>query len=122
MVTSLFKLLNLYHHSLLFQDFGDLKKGCAHDTLECIRLLINDTIGSDKLTTPMMFHLYRLKLCWLLSIMAGLKEGDQYSTSLALLDQRKVVFGVLACPNPPLAPLSVQSSGSKWLSFLSFNR
>ncbi|KAL2900505.1 SAL1 phosphatase [Bienertia sinuspersici] len=74
MVTSLFKLLNLYHHSLLFQDSGDLRKGCAHDTLECIRLHINDTIASDKLTTPMMFHLYRMKLCWLLSIMAGLKE------------------------------------------------
>lgn len=40
-------------------------------------------------------------------------RGDQYAIALALLDQGKVVLGVLACPNLPLAPIGVQSSGSQ---------
>lgn len=30
-------------------------------------------------------------------------RGDQYAIALALLDEGKVVLGVLACPNLPLA-------------------
>ena len=40
-------------------------------------------------------------------------RGDQYAIALALLDQGKVVLGVLACPNLPLAPLGVQSSAGQ---------
>ncbi|KAL2933298.1 3'(2') 5'-bisphosphate nucleotidase, partial [Bienertia sinuspersici] len=65
----------------------------------------------DKLTAPMMFHLYRLKLCWLLSIMAGLKEvldpidggkefvrGDQYSDSISIARSKKSSLRSLGLP------------------------
>lgn len=32
-------------------------------------------------------------------------RGDQYAIALALLDQGKVVLGVLGCPNLPLASI-----------------
>ena len=32
-------------------------------------------------------------------------RGDQYAIALALLDEGKVVLGVLACPNLPLASI-----------------
>lgn len=32
-------------------------------------------------------------------------RGDQYAIALALLDEGRVVLGVLACPNLPLAPI-----------------
>ena len=35
-------------------------------------------------------------------------RGDQYATALALLDEGKVVLGVLACPNLPLASIGGQ--------------
>lgn len=33
-------------------------------------------------------------------------RGDQYAIALALLDEGKVVLGVLACPNLPLAAVA----------------
>lgn len=33
-------------------------------------------------------------------------RGDQYAIALALLDEGKVVLGVLACPNLPLASIA----------------
>lgn len=35
-------------------------------------------------------------------------RGDQYAIALALLDEGKVVLGVLACPNLPLASIGGQ--------------
>ena len=42
-------------------------------------------------------------------------RGDQYAIALALLDQGKVVLGVLACPNLPLASIGKESHESSAL-------
>lgn len=39
-------------------------------------------------------------------------RGDQYAIALALLDEGKVVLGVLACPNLPFASISGDSQHS----------
>lgn len=39
-------------------------------------------------------------------------RGDQYAIALALLDEGKVVLGVLACPNLPLASIGGDSRHS----------
>jgi 3'(2'), 5'-bisphosphate nucleotidase / inositol polyphosphate 1-phosphatase len=39
-------------------------------------------------------------------------RGDQYAVALGLLDEGKVVLGVLACPNLPLKSSSKSNSGS----------
>lgn len=39
-------------------------------------------------------------------------RGDQYAIALALLDEGKVVLGVLACPNLPLVSISGDSQHS----------
>ena len=39
-------------------------------------------------------------------------RGDQYAIALALLDEGKVVLGVLACPNLPLASIGGSSQHS----------
>ncbi|XP_021730716.1 SAL1 phosphatase-like [Chenopodium quinoa] len=110
------------------EDSGDLRKDGAQDTLERIRVLVNDTIASESTYSvsplsadgvlaaidngrseggPVGRH-------WVLDPIDGTKgyvcEGDQYAIALALLDKGRVVLGVLACPNLPLAPLAVQTS------------
>ena len=39
-------------------------------------------------------------------------RGDQYAIALALLDDGKVVLGVLACPNLPLGPINSSNQHS----------
>ena len=39
-------------------------------------------------------------------------RGDQYAIALALLDEGKVVLGVLACPNLPLASIGTNNKHS----------
>lgn len=39
-------------------------------------------------------------------------RGDQYAIALALLDEGKVVLGVLACPNLPLSSISNTNGSS----------
>lgn len=39
-------------------------------------------------------------------------RGDQYAIALALLDEGKVVLGVLACPNLPLTSISGENQQS----------
>ncbi|CAO2814031.1 unnamed protein product [Amaranthus hypochondriacus] len=112
------------------EDSGDLRKDDARDTLERIRLLVNETIGSENtysispLSAEDMLVLIdngrseggAVGRHWVLDPIDGTKgflRGDQYAIALALLDQGKVVLGVLACPNLPLAPIGVQSSGSQ---------
>ncbi|AQK39810.1 diphosphonucleotide phosphatase1 [Zea mays] len=56
---------------------------------------------------------------WVLDPIDGTKgflRGDQYAIALALLDEGKVVLGVLACPNLPLSSINNingNSSGDK---------
>ncbi|PIA37177.1 hypothetical protein AQUCO_03000037v1 [Aquilegia coerulea] len=104
------------------EDSADLRKDGGQDTLERITKLINDTLssdgsydlsplsGEDVLTAidsgkseggPNGRH-------WVLDPIDGTKgflRGDQYAIALALLDEGKVVLGVLACPNLPLQPI-----------------
>ncbi|KAL2929911.1 SAL1 phosphatase, partial [Bienertia sinuspersici] len=103
---------------------GDLIKGCVHDTLECIRLLINDIIASDEPTTVDVPPLSAEDGLAIInngrpeggSIDGGKRfvRGNQHAIALALLDQRKVVPGVLACLNLPLSPLAVTGEELIW--------
>jgi len=45
-------------------------------------------------------------------ILISFVRGDQYAIALALLDEGKVVLGVLACPNLPLSSISNQNGSS----------
>ncbi|KAG2623356.1 hypothetical protein PVAP13_3KG055900 [Panicum virgatum] len=52
---------------------------------------------------------------WVLDPIDGTKgfvRGDQYAIALALLDEGKVVLGVLACPNLPLSSISNPNGSS----------
>uniref|UniRef100_A0A1D1XHQ0 3'(2'),5'-bisphosphate nucleotidase n=1 Tax=Anthurium amnicola TaxID=1678845 RepID=A0A1D1XHQ0_9ARAE len=104
------------------EDSGDLQKEGAQDMLNRITELVNDTLSAD--------GTYKISLSpedvlaaidggkseggptgqhWVLDPIDGTKgflRGDQYAIALALLDEGKVVLGVLACPNLPLVPLS----------------
>lgn len=112
------------------EDSGDLRKDGAKDTLERIRLLVNDTIASDNTysVSPLTAENVLAAIDngrseggpvgrhWVLDPIDGTKgfvRGDQYAIALALLDQGRVVLGVLACPNLPVVPLGVQSSASQ---------
>ena len=45
-------------------------------------------------------------------ILISFVRGDQYAIALALLDEGKVVLGVLACPNLPLSSISNPNGSS----------
>jgi 3'(2'), 5'-bisphosphate nucleotidase/inositol polyphosphate 1-phosphatase len=47
-------------------------------------------------------------------------RGDQYAIALALLDEGRVVLGVLACPNLPLTSISNQHSSHDKVGCLFF--
>lgn len=106
------------------EDSGDLRKDDSREILDRITLVVNDTIATEKTLSsedvltaidkgrseggPEGQH-------WVLDPIDGTKgflRGDQYAIALALLDQGKVVLGVLACPNLPLAPIGTESQGS----------
>ncbi|KMT09169.1 hypothetical protein BVRB_6g132740 [Beta vulgaris subsp. vulgaris] len=112
------------------EDSEDLRKDGAQDTLERIRLLVNDTIASENNNTVSPLSADDVLAAidsgrseggalgrhWVLDPIDGTKgfvRGDQYAIALALLDQGSVVLGVLACPNLPLGPLGEQSSASQ---------
>ncbi|XP_021861766.1 SAL1 phosphatase [Spinacia oleracea] len=112
------------------EDSGDLRNDGAQDTLERIRVLVNDTIASENAysVSPLSAEAVLAAIDngrseggpvgqhWVLDPIDGTKgfvRGDQYAIALALLDQGRVVLGVLACPNLPLAPLGVQNSASQ---------
>ncbi|XP_027916445.1 SAL1 phosphatase [Vigna unguiculata] len=104
------------------EDSGDLRKESGQETLKRITELVNDTLaseGSDSFPTlttddvlaaidngkseggPVGQH-------WVLDPIDGTKgfvRGDQYAIALGLLHEGKVVLGVLACPNLPLASI-----------------
>ncbi|KAG6520449.1 SAL1 phosphatase-like [Zingiber officinale] len=102
------------------EDSADLQKDDAQETLERITALVNDTLSSEYNTVvsdkdvlaaidsgkseggPHGRH-------WVLDPIDGTKgflRGDQYAIALALLDEGKVVLGVLACPNLPLTSIA----------------
>ncbi|XP_044470018.1 SAL1 phosphatase-like isoform X1 [Mangifera indica] len=104
------------------EDSTDLCNDGARDMLERITKLVNETITSDgSYGIPTLSTVDVLEAIdsgkseggsvgrhWVLDPIDGTKgflRGDQYAIALALLDEGKVVLGVLACPNLPLASI-----------------
>ncbi|KAK3139484.1 hypothetical protein QOZ80_5AG0384020 [Eleusine coracana subsp. coracana] len=104
------------------EDSEELRKDGAEEILENITDLVNETIVDDG-----SYSIYFSKegilsaiddgkseggpsgRHWVLDPIDGTKgflRGDQYAIALALLDEGKVVLGVLACPNLPLSSIS----------------
>ncbi|KAK3029665.1 hypothetical protein RJ639_038946 [Escallonia herrerae] len=105
------------------EDSGDLRKQEGRETLQRITKIVNDTLDSDGAYNE--FPLSEEDVLdaidsgkseggscgrhWVLDPIDGTKgfmRGDQYAIALALLDQGKVVLGVLSCPNLPLASIA----------------
>ncbi|KAK2966249.1 hypothetical protein RJ640_008232 [Escallonia rubra] len=105
------------------EDSGDLRKQEGQETLQRITKIVNDTLDSDGAYNE--FPLSEEDVLnaidsgkseggsrgrhWVLDPIDGTKgfmRGDQYAIALALLDQGKVVLGVLSCPNLPLASIA----------------
>ncbi|KAF7136107.1 hypothetical protein RHSIM_Rhsim08G0002400 [Rhododendron simsii] len=101
------------------EDSGDLRKEEAQETLQRIMKLVNDTLASDGTYSASSLSAEDVLAAidsgkseggphgrhWVLDPIDGTKgflRGDQYAVALALLDEGKVVLGVLACPNLPL--------------------
>ncbi|KAF3679300.1 3'(2'),5'-bisphosphate nucleotidase [Capsicum chinense] len=105
------------------EDSGDLRKKEGKETLRRIIELVNETLASDgTYDNAPLFEEDVLAAIdsgrseggpsgqhWVLDPIDGTKgflRGDQYAIALGLLDEGKVVLGVLACPNLPLASLA----------------
>lgn len=101
------------------EDSGDLRKENGRETLERITKLVNDTLCAEEAYSSAALSNEDVVRAidngkseggsvgrhWVLDPIDGTKgfvRGDQYAIALALLDQGKVVLGVLACPNLPL--------------------
>ncbi|KAK6922805.1 Inositol monophosphatase-like, partial [Dillenia turbinata] len=108
------------------EDAGDLRKDDARETLERLTKLVNDTLATDETygSSPLSPEDVLSAIdCgkseggsygrhWVLDPIDGTKgflRGDQYAIALALLHEGKVVLGVLACPNLPLASIGSQT-------------
>lgn len=100
------------------EDSGDLRTEEAQETLQRITKLVNDTLASDNTYSGSSLSAEDVLAAidsgkseggphgrhWVLDPIDGTKgflRGDQYAVALALLDEGKVVLGVLACPNLP---------------------
>ncbi|KAL8251575.1 hypothetical protein R6Q59_035268 [Mikania micrantha] len=111
------------------EDSGDLRKEESQETLERITKLVNDTIANDGSykVSPLseediltiidsgMSEGGSIGQHWVLDPIDGTKgflRGDQYAIALGLLDEGKVVLGVLACPNLPLESITSQHQNS----------
>ncbi|CAG7871543.1 unnamed protein product [Brassica rapa] len=107
------------------EDSADLRKDGSEDLLQRITKLVNDTLATEDLTkaidsTLTTDDLLRAIDCgtseggpngrhWVLDPIDGTKgflRGDQYAVALGLLEEGKVVLGVLACPNLPLTSIA----------------
>ncbi|GAB4848248.1 hypothetical protein Ancab_002915 [Ancistrocladus abbreviatus] len=108
------------------EDSADLRGDDAREILDHITQLVNDTLATE-VTSPLSAESVLATIDsgrseggsrgrhWVLDPIDGTKgflRGDQYAIALALLDEGKVVLGVLACPNLPLAPVLLQDQGS----------
>ncbi|KAK7319251.1 hypothetical protein RJT34_03970 [Clitoria ternatea] len=121
------------------EDSGDLRKESGQDTLKRITELVNDTLaseGSNSFSTLTTDEVLRaidngkseggsVGRHWVLDPIDGTKgfvRGDQYAIALGLLHEGKVVLGVLACPNLPLASIghNQQHSSSNEVGCLFF--
>ncbi|KAH1250483.1 SAL1 phosphatase [Glycine max] len=121
------------------EDSGDLRKESGQDTLNRITELVNDTLASEgsnsfsTLTTDDVLVAIdsgkseggSVGRHWVLDPIDGTKgfvRGDQYAIALALLHEGKIVLGVLACPNLPLASIgsNQQHSSSNEVGCLFF--
>ncbi|KAB1210552.1 SAL1 phosphatase [Morella rubra] len=104
------------------EDSGYLRNERGQETVQRITKLVNDTLASDgscsesPLTAEDVLRAIDNGKSeggshgqhWVLDPIDGTKgflRGDQYAIALALLDEGKVVLGVLACPNLPLASI-----------------
>ncbi|KAF5791152.1 putative phosphoric monoester hydrolase [Helianthus annuus] len=105
------------------EDSGDLRKEESQETLQRITKLVNDTIANDgsykvsPLSEGDVLTIIDSGMSeggpngqhWVLDPIDGTKgflRGDQYAIALGLLDEGKVVLGVLACPNLPLESIA----------------
>ncbi|WVZ88768.1 hypothetical protein U9M48_035244 [Paspalum notatum var. saurae] len=104
------------------EDSEELRKDGAEEILEEITDLVNETIiddGSYSISFTKEGILSAIDdgkskggpsgRHWVLDPIDGTKgflRGDQYAIALALLDEGKVVLGVLACPNLPLSSIN----------------
>ncbi|XP_062202421.1 3'(2'),5'-bisphosphate nucleotidase [Phragmites australis] len=104
------------------EDSEELRKDGAEEILENITDLVNETIFDDGSYSISFSKEGILSAIddgkseggpsgrhWVLDPIDGTKgflRGDQYAIALALLDEGKVVLGVLACPNLPLSSIS----------------
>ncbi|MQL76527.1 hypothetical protein Taro_008935 [Colocasia esculenta] len=111
------------------EDSGELRKEGAQEMLTRLTKLVNDTLSADGTydisLTPddVLAAIDKGKSGggpsgkhWVLDPIDGTKgflRGDQYAIALALLDEGKVVLGVLACPNLPSA--SIRDHGKHYL-------
>ncbi|XAR73166.1 Inositol-1,4-bisphosphate 1-phosphatase [Bertholletia excelsa] len=115
------------------EDSGDLRKEEAQEMLQRITELVNDTLASVGTYSSLPLSTEDVLAAidsgkseggphgrhWVLDPIDGTKgfmRGDQYAIALALLDDGKVVLGVLACPNLPsksIGSLGQQSSHDK---------
>ncbi|KAF8658102.1 hypothetical protein HU200_059568 [Digitaria exilis] len=110
------------------EDSEELRKDGAGEILEEITDLVNETLvddGSYNISFTKEGILSAIDdgkseggpsgRHWVLDPIDGTKgflRGDQYAIALALLDEGKVVLGVLACPNLPLSSISNTNGSS----------
>ncbi|PON81551.1 3(2),5 -bisphosphate nucleotidase HAL [Trema orientale] len=111
------------------EDSGDLRKESGQETLQRITKLVNDTLVNEEayaiatLSTEDVLRAIDNGKSeggssgrhWVLDPIDGTKgflRGDQYAIALALLNEGKVVLGVLACPNLPLASIGSNNQHS----------
>ncbi|CAN6339887.1 unnamed protein product [Urochloa humidicola] len=110
------------------EDSEELRKDGAEEILEEITDIVNETLSDDG-SYNMSFSKEGILSAidngkseggptgrhWVLDPIDGTKgflRGDQYAIALALLDEGKVVLGVLACPNLPLSSISNPNGSS----------
>ncbi|KAF3334144.1 3'(2'),5'-bisphosphate nucleotidase [Carex littledalei] len=104
------------------EDSEDLRKDSSKEILSRITDLVNYTLSTDPVFCNITLSEEGVLSAidkgkseggssgrhWVLDPIDGTKgfvRGDQYAIALALLDQGKVVLGVLGCPNLPLASI-----------------
>lgn len=112
------------------EDSADLRNEEAKEILQRITTLVNDTLASDAAYSASHLSTEDVLAAidcgkseggpqgrhWVLDPIDGTKgfvRGDQYAIALGLLDKGKVVLGVLACPNLPIAPIGTQDHSSR---------
>jgi len=104
------------------EDSADLRKEGAEENLERITDLVNETLAEDASFNILLSQEGILSAIdsgkseggpsgrhWVLDPIDGTKgflRGGQYAIALALLDEGKVVLGVLGCPNLPMSSIS----------------